>query len=81
MHEFDPEVAGAPSAVREGSCSGALVMGQLVQMGFQTAGLTRACDGMEEVLAAIEAIGAARNDLPYDGAVVNTAHCKSGWAL
>ena len=48
------------------------LMDRLVQMGFQTAELTRACDGMEQVLEAIEAIGAARNDLPYeiDGAVV-----------
>ena len=46
-------------------------MDRLVQMGSRPPA-PRACDGMEQVLEAIEAIGAARNDLPYeiDGAVV-----------
>ncbi len=44
----------------------------LSAMSFQTASLTRVCQGIEQVLAAIEAIGEARNGLPYeiDGAVI-----------
>jgi len=44
----------------------------LAAVGFQTASLTRRCSGIDEVLEAIEAIGSARNSLPYeiDGAVI-----------
>jgi DNA ligase (NAD+) len=45
---------------------------QLGRLGFQTSSLTRGCSGIDEVVSAIEAIGAARNTLPYeiDGAVI-----------
>ena len=45
---------------------------QLKGFGFLTSHLTQRCSGVQEVITAIEAIGAARNELPYeiDGAVV-----------
>ncbi|MGB0637877.1 MAG: NAD-dependent DNA ligase LigA [Myxococcota bacterium] len=41
-------------------------------LGFQTASLTQRCADIDQVISAIEAIGASRNSLPYeiDGAVV-----------
>jgi len=41
-------------------------------LGFQTSSLTQVCSGIDEVIVAIDAIGAARNSLPYeiDGAVI-----------
>ena len=80
VRQLDPEVAqGRPLQFFAHSAGEGIetdghhqLMGRLVEMGFQIAELTRACDGMDEVIEAIEAIGAARNDLPYeiDGAVV-----------
>jgi DNA ligase (NAD+) len=80
VRQLDPEVAqGRPLQFFAHSAGEGIatdghdqLMARLVEMGFQTAELTRVCDGVDEVLAAIEAIGAARNDLPYeiDGAVV-----------
>jgi DNA ligase (NAD+) len=45
---------------------------KLDELGFQTSSLTQVCSGIDEVLVAIEAIGTARNTLPYeiDGAVI-----------
>ena len=80
VRQLDPEVAqGRPLQFFAHSAGEGIdaaghheLMDRLVQMGFQIADLTRACDGMDQVIEAIQAIGAARNDLPYeiDGAVV-----------
>ncbi len=45
---------------------------ELERLGFRTAGHRRRCIGMDEVIGAIEQIGDARNQLPFeiDGAVV-----------
>ena len=80
VRQLDPEVAqGRPLQFFAHSAGEGIdaaghheLMDRLVQMGFQIADLTRVCDGMDQVIEAIQAIGAARNDLPYeiDGAVV-----------
>ena len=80
VRQLDPEVAqGRPlqffaHSAGEGieTPSHSALMERLGEMGFQTASLTKTCDGIEQVVDAIRAIGAARNDLPYeiDGAVI-----------
>ena len=72
VRQLDPEVAqGRPLQFFAHSAGEGIdtaghheLMGRLVEMGFQMAELTRVCEGMDEVVEAIEAIGAARNDLP-----------------
>jgi len=80
VRQLDPEVAGArPLQFFAHSAGEGLeadthsdLIQQIAQLGFQTAKLTRCCDGIQAVVQAIEAIGQARNTLPYeiDGAVV-----------
>jgi len=80
VRQLDPAVAGRrplqffAHSTGEGmdSPSHMALIESLSAMGFQTASLTRVCGGIEQVLEAIEAIGAARNQLPYeiDGAVI-----------
>jgi DNA ligase (NAD+) len=80
VRQLDPAVArGRPMqffahSVGEGltADSHTQAIAQLGAMGFQTAGLTQGCLGIDGVIKAIAAIGEARNGLSYeiDGAVV-----------
>jgi DNA ligase (NAD+) len=80
VRQLDPAVAkGRPlqffaHSVGEGIAaqSHSEAITSIQAMGFQTATLTRQCEGIEAVIEAITAIGEARNGLPYeiDGAVV-----------
>ena len=80
VRQLDPKVAaGRPlqffaHSAGEGldaPSHGALI-DRLRALGFQTASLTQRCAGIDAAIGAIEAIGAQRNELPYeiDGAVV-----------